>query len=222
MNKIVVGVLAGRGESDAVIALLRRLKSDRKVSLIMPLFGVPPTRIKGKYIVMPEASQNQRGLARSALIRHCAQAYASADIIALLDDDTEPQPGYFEFLADMTLPPTPHMYGGKLLNLDGCRCWDICSFQIGNPVVVPYEFWDNPTWEKDLYLSGPQHIFNRTGFLMAARLGYPPLTYGEDTQFCHAFTKSGGRIQFLPDISAKLTHQHTAPNYPSLTGVANS
>jgi hypothetical protein len=220
LNKIVVGVLAGRGESDEVFKVLHRLKDDKRVALIIPLFGVPPSRIKGKYLVMPEAAKNQRGLARSALIRHCAKAYPLADIIMLLDDDTEPQPGYFEFLTDMELPSLPHVFGGKLLNHDGCRSWDVCSFQNGNPVVVPYEFWNNPIWEADLYLSGPQHIFNKTGYLMAARLGYPALTYGEDTQFCHAFKKSGGQIQFLPDISAKLLHQHNPPNYPSVIGTS--
>lgn len=222
MNKIVVGVLAGRGENVEVFQVLRRLKDDKYVSLIIPLFGVPPSKIKGKYLVMPEAAKNQRGLARSALIRHCAQVYPLADIIMLLDDDTEPQPGYFEFLASMSLAPEPMVYGGKLLNYDGSRSWDVCAFQKGNPVVVPYEFWDNPIWEKDLYLSGPQHIFNKAGYALAASVGYPALTYGEDTHFCNAFKQNGGRIKFLPDIAAKLLHQHNVPNYPALFGTSVS
>lgn len=220
MNKIVVGVLAGRGENEEVFQVLRRLTADKCVTQVMPLFGIPPSKIGGKYLVMPEASKNERGQARTALIRYCAINCPLADLAVLLDDDTEPAPGYFEFLADLNLTDSPTMFGAKLNNLDGQRSWDVCSFQRGNPVVVPYEFWNNPIWAESLYFSGPQHIFNKAGYMLAASIGYPPLKYGEDTNFCFAFKKAGGELRFLPDISANLLHRHNPPNYPSVVGTS--
>lgn len=222
MNKIVVGVLAGRGENEEVFQVLRRLTADKNIAHIIPLFGVPPSRIKGKYLVFPEAAKNERGMARTALVDYCVQRCPLADMMVLLDDDTEPQPGYFEFLAHMEMPPFPCLYTGKLLNFDGCRSWDVCSFQNRNPVVVPYDFWDHPMWAESLYLSGPQHIFNKAGYNLASRIGYPNLKYGEDTNFCFQFRLNGGMLRFLPDISAKLLHQHNPPNYPSVVGTSKS
>ena len=166
----------------------------------------------GAYLHMPDASKNKRGRARTELVRHVAKTFNRADLYVFLDDDTRPEPGYFRFLEQMALPQFPAVFGGKLGNADGARPWAICSFSGKDPVVVPYLFWDSPDWAAKLYLSGPQHIFNRAGIDLAARLGYPDVEYGEDTGFCHSFTANLGRIVFIPDIAARLAHQHNPPN----------
>lgn len=214
MNKIVVGILCGRGDTPEAIETFGAVRKAGHVGPITPLFGVPPTNKfrGGAYLHMPLASQNKRGLARTELVQRMRRMFDKADLFVILDDDTRPQPGYFDHLAKMELPTDPVVFGGKLLNSDGNRSWDVCSFQDGNPVVVPYHFWNHPTWYKDLYLSGPQHIFNRPGVDLAAKIGYPDLEYGEDTNFCFAFKAAQGQIVFIPEITATLGHFHKPPN----------
>lgn len=218
MNRIVVGVLCGRGDTPEAVQTINACRQGGHVGPILPLFGSKPTaRIRGPYIHMPEAADNKRGRARSALIQKASKLYDLANLYVFLDDDTVPQPGYFEHLAALALPEEPVLMGGKLLNADGQRSWDVCSFQGKNPVVVPYEFWDHPTWAESLYLSGPQHIFNKSGLALAVKTGYPDLTYGEDTNFCYRFKEAGGRLVFIPQITAKLAHQHNPPNQVTWT-----
>jgi hypothetical protein len=141
---------------------------------------------------------------------------ADTDVCVMLDDDTLPSKDYFKILANLPLSTTPCMFTGRLLNADGERSWDVCSFEKGEPIVVPYDFVDHPMWAADLYFSGPQHIFNQPGALLAARTGYPDQEYGEDTYFCRHFRLNGGEMIFITDIEAKLLHQHNPPNQPSL------
>lgn len=214
MNKIVVGILCGRGDTPEAVGTFAAIRNAGHVGPITPLFGVAPTsRIKGgAYLHMPDANQNKRGRARSELVRRVSKMFSRADLYVFLDDDTRPEPGYFKHLAEMELPTDPVLMGGKLVNADGQRSWDVCGFQDKRPVVVPYLTWNHPIWQGDLYLSGPQHIFNRTGVELAARLGYPDLDYGEDTNFCYQFKSAQGKIVFIQEITARLAHQHSPPN----------
>lgn len=216
MNKIVVGILCGRGDTPEAVATFKAVRDAGHVGPITPLFGIPPeNKIKGgAYIYMPDASQNKRGRARTELVRRMRKMWSRADLFVLLDDDTRPNPGYFDHLAKMEVGKDAALMGGKLYNADGERSWDVCSFQDTTPVVAPYEMWSHPVWYKDLYLSGPQHIFNHAGIDLAAELGYPDLEYGEDTNFCFHFKEKGGVIVFIPEISARLGHQHNPPNRP--------
>jgi hypothetical protein len=214
MNKIVVGILCGRGDTPEAVETIAAIRNAGHVGPITPLFGVTPTnKIRGgAYISMPDASQNKRGRARTELVRRVAKMFNKADLYVFLDDDTRPQPGYFRHLEELSWTAPPLLMGGKLENADGQRSWDVCAFQDKNPVIVPYSFWDHPIWYKDLYLSGPQHIFNRSGVELAAKLGYPDLEYGEDTNFCFNFKANHGQIVFIPEITARLAHQHKPPN----------
>lgn len=214
MNKIVVGILCGRGDTTEAVATIEAIRKAGHVGPITPLFGVKPTnKIRGgAYIYMPDANQNKRGRARSELVSRVSRLFDLADLYVFLDDDTAPEPGYFDYLAKMEVPSDPVVMGGKLLNADGQRSWDVCGFHTNNPVVLPYLMWDHPMWSKSLYLSGPQHIFNRPGVQLAAKLGYPDLDYGEDTNFCFRFKDSSGRVVFIPEITARLLHQHRPPN----------
>lgn len=216
VNKIVVGILCGRGDTPEAVGTIEAIRKAGHVGPITPLFGVVPTnKIRGgAYIHMPDASKNKRGRARTELVRRVSRMFSKADIYVFLDDDTRPEPGYFDYLRQMPQPNDAILMGGKLLNLDGQRSWDVCSFQDKNPVVVPYEMWNHPLWYKDLYLSGPQHIFNRPGIELAAKLGYPDLEYGEDTNFCFNFKAAAGQIVFIPEITARLGHLHKPPNEP--------
>ena len=218
MNKIVVGVLCGRGDTPEAVGTIEAIRKAGHVGPITPLFGLAPTnKIRGgAYIHMPDASQNKRGRARTELVRRVAKMFNAADLYVFLDDDTRPEPGYFDHLAHMEIPADPVLMGGKLINADGQRSWDVCSFQDNAPVVVPYQFWTNPSWYKDIYLSGPQHIFNRPGVELAAKLGYPDLEYGEDTNFCFGFKSNHGQIVFIAEIAARLAHQHKPPNEAKL------
>lgn len=217
MNKIVVGVLCGRGDTPESLQTFKAIRDAGHVGPITPLFGVPPTNKfrGGAYLHMPLASHNKRGLARTELVQRMRKMWDKADLFVILDDDTAPQPGYFAHLEAMELPGDSVVMGGKLVNKDGQRSWDVCSFDNGVPVVVPYLFWNHDKWAKDLYLSGPQHIFNKAGIELAAKVGYPDKEYGEDTNFCFAFKSAGGRIVFIPEIEAHLTHLHKPPNEPS-------
>jgi GT2 family glycosyltransferase len=214
MNKIVVGLLCGRGDTPEAVGTIEAIRKAGHVGPITPLFGVVPSnKIRGgAYIHMPDASKNKRGLARTELVRRMARMFSRADLYVFLDDDTRPEPGYFKHLAEMEILADPVLMGGKLLNSDGQRSWDVCSFQENNPVVVPYEMWSHPIWYKDLYLSGPQHVFNRPGVELAAKIGYPDLEYGEDTNFCFNFKAAQGQIVFIAEITAKLSHLHKPPN----------
>jgi hypothetical protein len=213
MNRIVVGILCGRGDTPEALATIAGVRAAGHTGVIMPLFGVSPAnKFRGYYVSMPDASQNKRGRARTTLLRALLHNNKSADVYVFLDDDTVPQPGYFDHLAKMFLPEEPLLMGGNLLNSDGQRSWDVCSFQDGNPVVVPHLFWNHPQWYKDLYLSGPQHIFNRPGVELAYKIGYPDKDYGEDTGFCFDFKAAHGQIVFIPEITAKLAHLHKPPN----------
>lgn len=220
-NKIVVGILCGRGDTPEAVETIGAIRKAGHRGPITPLFGVVPTnKIRGgAYIHMPDASKNMRGRARTELVRRVASMFRKADIFVFLDDDARPEPGYFDYLRKVHQSEDAILMGGKLLNSDGQRSWDVCSFQSGNPVVVPYDMWDHPLWKKDLYLSGPQHIFNRNGVLLAAKLGYPDLTYGEDTNFCWDFKSAGGKLVFIPEITARLGHLHKPPNEPSWLSV---
>lgn len=220
MNKIVVSILCGRGDTTESIQTIASCRHNGHKGPILPLFGIKPTRkFRGFYLLMPEASQNKKGQARTALVQKTLALYDKADVFVFLDDDTAPQPGYFDHLEKMELPGGPTLMGGKLLNADGKRSWDVCTWQNNSPVVVPYDFWSLPQFEKALYLSGPQHILNKSGLDLAAKVGYPDVSYGEDTNFCYRFKEAGGVIQFIPDITARLTHQHNQPNEAVWTGV---
>lgn len=213
MNKIVVGILCGRGDTPEAIGTIRAVREAGHVGPIVPLFGVlPKEKFKGVYIHMPDASKNKRGRARTELVGRISRMFSKADIYVFLDDDTRPQQGYFTHLEQMELPGDPVLMGGKLLNENDQRSWDVCSFQNGTPIVVPYDFWHHPMFYGDLYLSGPQHIFNRPGIELAAKIGYPDLEYGEDTHFCRRFKVVHGQIVFIPEITAKLGHLHKPPN----------
>lgn len=214
MNKIVVGILCGRGDTDEAVGTFKAVRDAGHTGPITPLFGVAPTNKfrGGAYIHMPIASLNKRGLARTELVRRMAKMWKAADLYVVIDDDTRPEPGYFDYLRGIKLPEEPVLMGGKLVNFDGTRSWDVCSFQSGDPVIVPYEMWDHELYNKDLYLSGPQHMFNRSGVILASSIGYPDKEYGEDTNFCFEFKDRGGRIVFIPDIRAKLGHLHNPPN----------
>lgn len=219
MNKIVVGILCGRGDTEEAVGTFKAVRDAGHRGPITPLFGSPPANKfrGGAYIYMPIAEHNKRGRARTELIQRMRRMWTKADLFVILDDDTRPQPGYFKHLEEMELPTDPVLMGGKLINSDGQRSWDVCSFQDGNPVVVPYHFWNHPTWYKDLYLSGPQHIFNRPGIDLAAKIGYPDLEYGEDTNFCFKFKAEQGQIVFIEGITAQLGHLHKPPNEVSWT-----
>jgi hypothetical protein len=213
--KIAVGVLCGRGETDEALKVIQGCLGDSHVHTVLPLFPHATTRIQGKYLFFPPAADNRRGAARTQLIRVLARLQ-DTDICVLLDDDTLPGEDYFKMLAALLAHPAPTLFTGRLLNADGERNWDVCSFQNGRPVVVPYDFVDHPMWTADLYFSGPQHIFNKPGAALAAKIGYPDLSYGEDTHFCRVFRENGGELVFIPEISAKLLHQHNPPNLPEL------
>jgi hypothetical protein len=220
MNSIVVGILAGYGDTPEFRTVYQRVNSDPLVAKTLVLFGTRPTaNWVGSYLFLEKRSlldksrlpDTHRGNARTKLLFEGTQQ--NADFLVLLDGDTLPDTGYFEKLSTFQVPDFPAIMAGRLKNSDGSRCWDLCSFQRGAPIVVPYG--DGPVWEKDLYLSGPQHIFNKEGQQLATYLGgYPAVGYGEDTHFVWNFKANGGKIQFIPDISATLTHWHTPPNYP--------
>ena len=212
MNRIAVGILCGRGETQEALKVIQRVNSDSLVETILPLFSTAPSKCQGKYIFYPPAAANRRGAARQEILRILFRL--NVDCAVILDDDTLPDPNYFKILADIDESSAckPLMFGGKLRNADGTRSWDVCSFQNGNPVVVPYEFYEHPKFYGDLYFSGPQHIFNRRGLNLAFDVGYPDITYGEDTQFCRRFREEGGVLHFIPELSAQLLHQHNPPN----------
>jgi len=214
--RIAVGILCGRGETDEALRVIQHCLSDPNVHTVLPLFPAAPTKCRGKFVFYPPAAQNRRGAARTELLR-VLYRLQDTDIRVLLDDDTLPLDDYFELLAHLPIIDKPCLFTGRLQNADGHRCWDVCSFENGNPVVVPYDFIDHPKWSGDLYFSGPQHIFNRAGATLGAKIGYPDLTYGEDTQFCRNFREQGGELVFVTDIQAKLLHQHNPPNQPSLS-----
>lgn len=209
--KLAVGILCGRGETPEALQVIERVNSDRAVETILPLFPHAPQICQGKYLFFPPAADNKRGAARNALVQALARLQG-IDVAVILDDDTLPDPGYFNYLSRMGYCPEPYMLSGKLLNADGQRSWDVCAFAGKDPIIVPYGFEENPKWAESLYFSGPQHIFNRAGLALAAKVGYADLTYGEDTVFCRAFRAAGGKLQFLPGIQARLLHQHKPPN----------
>lgn len=213
--RIAVGILCGRGETDEALQVIQRCLENPNVHTVLPLFPSAPEKCRGKYVFFPPASQNRRGAARTELIR-VLYRLQDTDIRVILDDDTLPLDDYFELLAHLPVVDKPLLFTGRLQNADGSRCWDVCSFDNGNPVIVPYDFVDHPKWAEDLYFSGPQHIFNKAGAKLAAWIGYPDITYGEDTQFCRTFRQKGGELVFISDISAKLLHQHNPPNQPPL------
>jgi hypothetical protein len=213
--RIAVGILCGRGETDEAIQVIKRCLDDRLIHTVLPLFPHAPTKCRGKFVFFPPAAENRRGAARSQLLNVLSKLQ-DTDLVVLLDDDTLPQFNYFEVLAHVAkFWDKPCLASGRLVNADGQRSWDVCSFEKGNPVIAPYDFVDHPKWSDDLYFSGPQHIFNSKGAVLAAQIGYPDLTYGEDTQFCRNFRESGGELVFIPAICAKLLHQHNPPNQPS-------
>lgn len=216
MNKVVVGILAGRGQTAEARQVMDHALNDAWVEDVLALFGHPPAHPESApaHFVFPPAALNERGEARTALLRACAAK--DPDVLVLLDDDTLPEADYYRVLALLqeAHDPRPLLMTGKLCNLDKTRCWDACSFQRGTPVVVPYEAWDHPDWAQDLYFSGPQHLLNKAGVFLAVQLGYPALRYGEDTHFCWSFKKAGGSLKLLHQLKARLLHQHTAPNYP--------
>lgn len=211
MSHVAVGILCGRGETDEALQVIARVNADRCVETILPLFPNAPAICQGKYLFFPPAADNRRGAARNALVRRLAMLQ-NVDYAVILDDDTCPDPGYFERISKMGTTPEPYLMSGKLLNTDGNRSWDLCAFDGKDPIVIPYVFAENESWAGSLYFSGPQHIFNRAGLALAAKVGYSDLTYGEDTVFCRAFKAAGGKLKFLPDIQARLLHQHKPPN----------
>ena len=213
--RIAVGVLCGKGETDEALRIITRCLADSHVHTVLPLFPHAPSKCRGKYLFFPPAGDNRRGAARTEILRVMCRL-TDTDIVVLLDDDTLPDSDYFSVLASLDPTQKPCLYTGRLENADGTRCWDACSFDKGNPVVVPYDFVDHPKWSEDLYFSGPQHIFNREGAILGASLGYPDLSYGEDTQFCRNFRQAGGELVLITSISARLLHQHNPPNQPSL------
>ena len=214
-SRIAVGILCGKGETPEALQVIQACLNDPNVHTVLPLFPAAPVQCRGKYVFFPPASQNRRGAARTELLRVLCRLQ-DTDIRVILDDDTLPLDDYFELLAHLPVVDKPLMFTGRLQNHDGTRCWDVCSFDKGNPVIVPYDFVDNPQWSADLYFSGPQHIFNQRGAILGAELGYPDLTYGEDTLFCRNFREHGGELVFITDISARLLHQHNPPNQPPL------
>jgi hypothetical protein len=126
------------------------------------------------------------------------------------DDDALPAKDYFAVLSKIHYD-FPVLMTGKTLNLDGRRWYDICSFGTdGGPFCVPYEDWDNPRWAKDLYASGNQHLFNRTGFEL--NVPYPPRA-GEDPHMCWAFRQAGGRLVFRPELVCTLQKMHPPANH---------
>lgn len=213
MNRIAVGILCGKGETAEALKVIQRVNSDSFVETVMPLFPAAPVKCKGNYIFYPPADANRRGAARQQIVRIMAQL-KDVDYVVILDDDTLPDSGYFKALKklDRSGVYKPILFTGKLRNADGTRSWDVCSFQQGRPVVVPYEFYEHPKFYGDLYFSGPQHIFNQRGLFLAREVGYPDLSYGEDAEFCRRFRSAGGILQFLPELSAQLLHQHNPPN----------
>lgn len=211
MNRIAVGILCGRGETDEALKVIQRVNSDSLVETILPLFPCAPKKCAGKYVFYPPAAANRRGAARQELLRVLSMLQG-IDYTVILDDDTLPDPGYFEEFAHLEKDGSPFMLTGKLRNADGNRSWDVCSFQEGRPVVVPYEFYDHVKFHADLYFSGPQHAFNTKGLQLAVKVGYPDISYGEDTEFCRRFRKAGGSLHLISNISAQLLHQHNPPN----------
>lgn len=211
MNRIAVGILCGRGETAEAIKVIQRINEDMKVETILPLFPSRPAKCAGKFLFYPPAGANRRGAARTEIVRALA-SLSGIDYGVILDDDTLPDSSYFDVISELSTASDPTLYTGKLRNADGTRCWDVCAFDSGNPVVVPYEFWDNERYAKDLYFSGPQHIFNASGLALASRIGYPDIAYGEDTQFCLQFKNAGGKLRPLLEIGAQLLHQHNPPS----------
>lgn len=220
MNSIVVGILAGRGINPSSQRVICRCLSSPWVSKVVVLTSLPrdlknpflsiQDSSNFEFVLFPPALRNKRGLARQTLLREVTQI--SYDYSVLLDDDTVPDNRYFKFLSHLPQSDQPELLTGKLINYDGTRCWDICSFrEDGHPAVVPYEDWDNPKYEPGLYVSGPQHILNRKGVCL--KVTYSDLDYGEDTQFCKHFKKAGGVMRLLPQMSCKLTHLHKKPNF---------
>jgi len=211
MNRIAVGILCGRGETDEALKVIQRVNGDSFVETILPLFPSRPVKCAGKFLFYPPAAANRRGAARNEIVKALARLQG-IDYGVILDDDTLPDPNYFEVISRLGKSEAPTMLTGKLRNVDGERSWDVCSFEDGNPVIVPYEFWEIEHHSKDLYFSGPQHIFNAAGLKLAAQVGYPDLTYGEDTQFCRQFRSAGGTLEPLLEIGAQLLHHHNSPN----------
>lgn len=225
MNSIGVGILAGRGFNDEAAQVYGRCVKDPVVDHLFVLMGAitpfmarnskqfkltSPVGGKTSQETFGPAANNRRGLARDRILKHLSSV--GFDVMVILDDDTVPDPGYFEFLKSADFGEEALVMTGKLFNHDGGRCWDICTFDIlGNPIVVPYEDWQNPLFLNGLYASGPQHIITRGALRLAP--SYPDLTYGEDTRFCHNLKAKGGKVRFIPEISARLTHQHKEPNF---------
>lgn len=211
MNRIAVGILCGRGETDEALRVIQRVNNDKFVDTILPLFPHAPVKCSGKYIFYPPAGANRRGAARQSILKTLANLQ-HVDIGVILDDDALPCHDYFEHLANMTMPEQPCLFTGKLINQDGVRSWDVCSFEDNNPVIIPYDHIHSPRYESNVYFSGPQHIFNATGLKLAVLAEYPDVEYGEDTKFCRRFREAGGEMIPIMEVSAQLLHQHRAPN----------
>jgi hypothetical protein len=211
MNRITVGILCGRGETDEALKVIQRINSDPLVENVLPLFPVAPRKCAGHYIYYPPAAQNRRGAARTAMLGVLSKL-SDTDYTVMLDDDTLPLPGYFEAIATLSKTDVPTLMTGKLLNADGQRCWDVCAFDGDVPVIIPYEFWGSGAYADTCYFSGPQHILNAAGMKLAVATGYPDISYGEDTAFCRQFISKGGVLSPILGITAQLLHQHNAPN----------
>ena len=220
---IIAGLLAGRGVYKMAETVIQRCVDDPLVQAVWVLtakdrVGNPKFMMRDKIwhinSWVGEDSHNKTGLNRERMRaeiygRLSEECFAQVRYIWLGDDDALPAPDYFEKLMQIEYD-YPVLVTGKTFNLDGDRWFDICSFQTDRgPFCVPYDDWENPRWAKDLYCSGNQHIFNRTGFDLNVQ--YPDIQ-GEDPHFSWAFRKAGGKLRFRPELSMTLQKMHGGAN----------
>jgi len=220
---ILVGILAGTGLFDMAERVVAKIASAPEVGRVWLL--TPQNRYRDpqffkKYPKIehinswygPDSHDYtalNRERIRNAIALYLANKPEPVEWIWFGDEDALPADDYFEVLSRISYD-FPVLMTGKTNNLDGRRWFDICSFnREHHPFCVPYENWDNPVWAHDLYCSGNQHLFNRSGF----DLGVPyPNKQGEDPHMCWAFKKAGGRLMFRPELVCTLQKLHPPAN----------
>lgn len=219
---IIVGLLAGMGVYPMAEGVIKKICLSPNVSKVYVL--TPQGRFRDEifFKVNPKVrhinnwegkdSHDFTGMNRE-ILRQTIKAdpdHMAANWIWIGDEDALPADDYLEKLDAMRYD-YPVLLTGKTLNVNGMRWYDICSFlKNAEPFAVPYDDWKNPRWQKDLYCSGNQHLFNPAGFALC--VPYPSKS-GEDPHYCWAFRRAGGHLEFRPELVVYLQKLHTECNY---------
>lgn len=138
-----------------------------------------------------------------ATARNRGAAEAKGDILAFIDDDCTPSPGWLQAMADTYRDAPDCGIGGKTINILTDNLYAETSQIL---LDYLYEYY-NPDLQAPKFFASNNLAFSRSAFLKSG--GFNP-TYrmpaGEDRELCDRWTAQGRHLRFAPE--AIVFHAH--------------